>query len=1055
MAEDDNTIFDGNSANIDKKTKCDSGTTQLDSGDTEYGSSENVCSALSLKKGSVILDLYRVESDAFEGGMGSVYHIHHTGWNESLAMKRPHKHLFQSDEQKANFIGECQTWINLGLHPHIVSCYYVREIGGTPSIFAEWIDGGSLKDRICDGRLYIGTKREQHARILDIAIQFERGLYYAHEHRDENGNLMGLIHQDVKPDNLMLTNEGVAKVADFGIAKARAALTDSDDPVDPGLSLYSESGAYTPAYASFEQLNGHKLTRRTDIYSWAVSVLEMFTGPRKWSNGAIAGAACETYFDEAQVEVPQAMRDLLRKCLNADAYKRPHDFAIIEQDLLSIYAAVTGKKYPRPVSKAASDTADSLNNKALSFLDMGMRQQAEKCFDRAVFVDPNNSKALYNRTIYQWHNGRISANDAARLIRMDFENHMGDSQTSVFLAKIWLERGNRFNTNGYLDQAGDTEESRDLRSVMEKADSSYRCDYSLSRIKNYNALVEQLEKYGEKERTIREYMAAGDFKQALDEMKLTAVNKYYQGFVFSPDGLRLSEELGRYGYIMHIIASWPIRIINKSYANHAFFSNDGSKVFCNNKLYSVETGELLIEYDGNDTQADQTPSNKNNCDLSAIAQLLGGHMSRASNNDVYSKFSPDGTYFISCAAGERDLMKIDAATGECLSDFCGHIDNVNSISISADGLFILSCNNDGTARLWRPDGNCVKTLSNADGIVRKAQISYDNRFALIMSNTVTKLWDLSSNSVIRTYDVPNQKDFCVNTQFDKIVFALGDGGLASCSVETGDMIFHVDEKQKKRGHSDQSAHHVCFMPNDQYVIASSGEYLFFWFLEQNTSLSMIPCASDINALAISPDARYIAAATTTGTELWRCYYAYVFSGANWSEKLNPYAAVFIARYPEFTPEQFENIFMREMKDRGFGSIDPQIVLEKLAEMKRKKINKTPPDKPVEPLTLFADGFRIHNGLLYGYSGGQDILEIPAGVIKIGRRVFEGNGYIRKVRLPEGLTEIQENAFSNCAALTIINIPSSLTAIEKGAFSGCKNLLKPDNMQGVHVHEDAF
>jgi len=111
--------------------------------------------------GDVILDTYEVRKltdslDYAEGGFGRVYRVHHRGWNMDLAVKSPRAEFFATEEQKANFIRECETWIKLGLHPNIVSCYYVRTLGGIPRVFAEYVEGGSLKDWIDDGRLYEG-----------------------------------------------------------------------------------------------------------------------------------------------------------------------------------------------------------------------------------------------------------------------------------------------------------------------------------------------------------------------------------------------------------------------------------------------------------------------------------------------------------------------------------------------------------------------------------------------------------------------------------------------------------------------------------------------------------------------------------------------------------------------------------------------------------------------------------------------------------------------------------------------------------------------------------
>ncbi len=177
-------------------------------------------------KGTTLLSIYRIESDAIEsGGMGRVWRVHHTGWNTDLAMKQPRPESFVSDEQKEKFIEECQVWIELGLHPHIVSCHYVRDIDGTPTIFAEWMEGGTLEEWIRSGKLYEGSEAEQQVRILDMAIQFARGLHYAHERKNDNGENMGIIHQDVKPANVLLSSDGVVKISDFGLASARALLT--------------------------------------------------------------------------------------------------------------------------------------------------------------------------------------------------------------------------------------------------------------------------------------------------------------------------------------------------------------------------------------------------------------------------------------------------------------------------------------------------------------------------------------------------------------------------------------------------------------------------------------------------------------------------------------------------------------------------------------------------------------------------------------------------------------------------------------------------------------
>ena len=404
MAKDDKTVFDPGA------TRVEGGTTIIDGYDISTAA-ENAAIA----HGDTLLSTYTVESDAIEGGMGSVWRVHHKGWNVDLAMKRPKPALFQTEGQVGAFIHECEAWIDLGLHPNIVSCYYVRNLYGVPTIFSEWMDGGSLESAISKGALYVCSEAEQQERILDIAIQFARGLHYAHE--------AGLIHQDVKPDNLLLTKSGEAKVADFGLAQARAHLTvlegelTMNENPNSGRTIISPSGGYTPAYCSMEQMDGKALTRRTDIYSWAVSVMEMYIGSRPWANGVVAGLTCQSYFDGTRVPVPEALKELLAKCMDAEPENRPHDFAEVEAKLHEVYRAETGADYPRPVPKAAADTADSLNNRALSFLDLGKAAEAERLWEMAIEKDTNNGLAAYNKSLHLWRSGAIDDTAAISAVR--------------------------------------------------------------------------------------------------------------------------------------------------------------------------------------------------------------------------------------------------------------------------------------------------------------------------------------------------------------------------------------------------------------------------------------------------------------------------------------------------------------------------------------------------------------------------------------------------------------------------------------------------------------
>lgn len=392
---------------------------------------EPAISSETIRRGEEILNTYVVRSDAIPGGMGSVWKVYHESWNVDLAMKRPLPRYFAEagSQRKRKFIAECEHWINLGLHPNIVSCYYVREIGGVPTIFSEWMNGGSLKDRIKDGSLYEGTGKEVQLRILDAAIQAARGIRYSHENH--------LIHKDVKPGNLLLTKFWEVKVADFGLAKAQSILDSEASGADAGSSMSSgpaadagSSAGAAPSktarivegtlrYCPQEQAEGEEAQEWMDVYALAVTVLEMYTGERLWDSGAEVKNHCEEYFDQAKIPIPDSVRELIRSCVT----EKISDLKGVEDALIEEYRlqAVKGDSeggdssqsaseaggYSRPAPEKVMDTADSLNNRALSFMDLGKPDIAESIWNKVLETSPDHVYSVYNNLIQRWYRGKI------------------------------------------------------------------------------------------------------------------------------------------------------------------------------------------------------------------------------------------------------------------------------------------------------------------------------------------------------------------------------------------------------------------------------------------------------------------------------------------------------------------------------------------------------------------------------------------------------------------------------------------------------------------------
>ncbi|MBR5975696.1 MAG: serine/threonine protein kinase [Clostridiales bacterium] len=354
-----------------------------------------------IDKGNFILDTYKVVSDSISGGMGSVWRVHHMDWDIDLAMKRPHPWLFAeaSDTRKEDFVRECENWINLGLHPNIVSCYYVREIGGVPSIFSEWMNGGSLKDVIRNGSLYDGDENEVLERVLDIAIQIARGLRYSHE--------KDLIHQDVKPGNILLTDKWEAKVADFGLAKAQSNLTDGTE---------AQSSGFTPEYCPKKQAEGKTAEAWMDVYAWALTVAEMCIGRRTWESGAQAEEGIDFDVSDRRITVPESMRILLNRCLKHGKPEGISAFEDVEDALKEIFREVTGNEYRRVGYADMDVSADNLNNYAMSMLDLGQKQLAENAWNEAIRRFPNHVQSQVNRAFFLWHATRMTDRDVKDIL---------------------------------------------------------------------------------------------------------------------------------------------------------------------------------------------------------------------------------------------------------------------------------------------------------------------------------------------------------------------------------------------------------------------------------------------------------------------------------------------------------------------------------------------------------------------------------------------------------------------------------------------------------------
>jgi len=480
--------------------------------------------------------------------------------------------------------------------------------------------------------------------------------------------------------------------------------------------------------------------------------LEMFTGNYLWMSGSIIGKGCETYFGKSVIPIPESMKNLLRWCFSQNEADRPDDFGVIEAELLKIYQSETGRPYPRPEPKAASLTAGSLNNYALSYLDIGKPEEAEKYWQEAVKIDPNNATCQYNYGIHLWKTAQIDDMEALHRLMLIATK---DEDYYYCLAKLHLARA-------------------DAESAIECINESYT---------KFSATI----KLGKISIKAREIMIDGVNGSCKCTFK---GNTGSLAVCFSPDGM-----LALSGNHDHTVKIWDIsdqniraltmQNMSSGQCKHTLsghtaqissvsFSPDGKQALSGSldgtvKIWDVDTGECIRTNNNkvegafySATRVSFSPdgnyalsANTNNTVLlwnittGQCIHVMDGH--RGVVYDVC--FSADGKQALT-GSGDRTMKLWDITTGQCTRIFTGHTREITSVCFSTNGQKALSGSLDNTVKVWDiKTGECIRTLKGHPLSVISVCFSPDGHRALSGSDDKTmKLWDIETGKCIRTFE---------------------------------------------------------------------------------------------------------------------------------------------------------------------------------------------------------------------------------------------------------------------------------------------------------------
>ncbi len=286
---------------------------------------------------------YAVEEWLGQGGMGVVYRALDTKLRRPVALKLLRRDLVADPDRRSRFVQEARAAASL-THPAIAQIYDIDEAEGDLFIAMELIDGRTVSRLIADGELDLMGS-------VEIALQVSEGLAKAHA--------KGLIHRDIKSDNIMVTREGHAKLLDFGLAKLFESGPDGEGGAAAGIisnrtatQTLAGTGAMTQTmvgtvrgtinYMSPEQARGKALTPASDVFSLGIVLYEMVCGDRPFKGDTPLDTMHSIAFEEptpvtvVRRNLPFQLHRILTRCLRKKSEDRYPDAQALAVDLKNL-----------------------------------------------------------------------------------------------------------------------------------------------------------------------------------------------------------------------------------------------------------------------------------------------------------------------------------------------------------------------------------------------------------------------------------------------------------------------------------------------------------------------------------------------------------------------------------------------------------------------------------------------------------------------------------------------------------------------------------------------
>ncbi|MFH0824902.1 MAG: protein kinase [Pseudomonadota bacterium] len=737
------------------------------------------------KKGDVIEGLYEVLGSS-AGGMGRVHFVFHRLWKMMLAIKTPKSDAVKSEGDVIRFLREAELWVQLGVHPNIATCYYARVLDGLPRLFMEFVDGGDLD------RWLVRNRKGDLKVLVDFMLQFTHGMMHA-ERR-------GMIHRDIKPANCLLTRDGTLKITDFGLVKRvdgpDTSIEDEEEEqvddttvpaawnTDESVTTLNEGIMGSPWYMAPE-----RFTRecpediRSDVYSFGVMLYEVLLGemPFNLTGNFSIRDLVRCHVRKIPVDplfirpdIPRALVDILMTCLEKKPGDRYPSFSDVCRALEDAAESLGHGHKPRKRPSVVGLKADSLNNQAVSFLDLGRENDAVQLLENAHSADPDHLQAVYNLFSFRWRKGEVSDQDVVSAMESlkievrdtpDYRHftglvhvQRGDVRGGLPLLKKAGEERTHYRDN-WAAFGGDPEKFIDSLGFTQISEVSHFAGH-VKRISTIAFLGDAVMSVGE-DRSIRTWLLDGG--RCLKNVR--TFNFVPVTGAFSPDGSLAATGYGQAFKTLDIWNRPEGRVLRKQQGmsvRKVVFSPDGKRIAAAGyggsvKVWDAQTGSVLWEAQVGPPEPVSLEFFQNGESL--IIGRDDGTMvmyrfnSKApvmkvqAHEGAVLALAFDAALNAVISGGADGVVRIcDARTGREHVRLPGHHGAVLAVRFLKGAEYAVSGATDGQARIWETaTGRCCRTIVLEGEKLSALAVSPDSRLIMLGgAKGAMRLWSMDT-----------------------------------------------------------------------------------------------------------------------------------------------------------------------------------------------------------------------------------------------------------------------------------------------------------------------